>query len=57
MRCIPRGMGRSVDRGVDRPAIEPRKMYIKLPGADVVLLTEGNIIGAILRVPHGPGGV
>ncbi|AOR89354.1 hypothetical protein AOG30_10265 [Klebsiella pneumoniae subsp. pneumoniae] len=21
MRCIPRGMGRSVDRGVDRPAI------------------------------------
>ncbi|RRE79439.1 hypothetical protein EAO19_30945 [Klebsiella pneumoniae] len=44
MRCIPRGMGRSVDRVLTGQPLS-HEMYIKLPGADVVLLTEGNIIG------------
>ena len=40
MRSCLRGLRRSVDRGLHRPAIEPRKF--PHPGTDVVPLTEGN---------------
>ena len=41
MRSGPRGPRRSVDRGVHRPAIEPRKFPVL--GADTVQMVEGNI--------------
>src|SRR5260370_28966564 len=43
MRSCPRGHRRSVDRGVHRPAIEPRKCPIL--GADTVQIVEGNMSG------------
>jgi hypothetical protein len=56
MRCIPRGMGEALT-GVLTGQPLSHEMYIKLPGADVVLLTEGNIMMRITEVPHGPGGL
>ena len=43
MRGRPQGIQRSVDRGVYRPAIEPRNILD--PGADVVTNTEGYMGG------------
>lgn len=37
---VSRGTPRSVDRGIGRPAIEPRKLVLQ--DADVVQYTEGN---------------
>ncbi|QDE47259.1 hypothetical protein EIN43_05765 [Enterobacter hormaechei] len=39
-------MGRSVDRVLTGQPLS-HEMYIKFPGADVVLFTEGNIIGCV----------
>ena len=43
MRSGLRGPRRSVDRGVHRPAIEPRKSFVL--GADAVHNVEGNMSG------------
>src|SRR4029450_8660382 len=43
MRSGPRGPRRSVDKGVHRPAIEPRKSLML--GADAVHKVEGNMFG------------
>jgi hypothetical protein len=42
---MPRGMTRSVARGVGRPAIEPRKLVF-LQDADVIHVMEGNMRGS-----------
>lgn len=47
MRGCPRGHRRSVDRGVHRPAIEPRKN--EHPDADAVTRVEGNMRGGRQR--------
>jgi len=48
-RSCPRGLRRSVDRGVYRPAIEPRKSPIL--GADAVHKAEGNTSGRVIARP------
>ena len=50
---IRKGGGRSVGRGLHRPAIEPRNIC-KVPGADAFLTAEGNMEGALSRAPEGP---
>jgi hypothetical protein len=46
MRGVPRGTRRSVDRGADRPAIEPRKTNL-VQSADAFVTAEGNTGGNV----------
>ncbi len=55
MRCIPRVWGEALT-GVLTGQPLSQEMYIKLPGADVVLLTEGNIIGCVCECHMDPAG-
>jgi len=52
----PRGRARSVDRGTCRPGIEPRNTFGD-PGAQAVLLVEGNISRSGMASCGGPGAV
>ena len=53
--CVddPRGRGEALDRGMRRPAIEPRNQLLR--GADAVAKAEGNIAGSAMReLPADP---
>ena len=44
---VPQGRGEALDRGMRRPAIEPRNQQDR--GADAVLEAEGNIASSAMR--------
>ena len=50
---VPQGRGEALDRGMRRPAMEPRNQQDR--GADAVLEAEGNIAGSAMReLPGDP---
>jgi hypothetical protein len=44
---VPQGRGEALDRGMRRPAIEPRNKPVR--GADAVRKAEGNIDSSVMR--------